>query len=394
MAALFASGRPLRFPPLRAPLACFFLITVAAVLASGHPVAGLPQIRKFFVFSIVLVIYSTFETLRQVRALIAAWVSVAALSGLIGVVQFSHRRQESNTYEFLLDGRITGLASHWMTFGGEQMIVILMLASCVLFSRGRLLKLSGWPILCGLLAVVVLGMTRCVFLLGVPAGLAYLLWRNRPSLLFAAVPVLLAAALLAPPAIRERAISAVQPHGDFDSRAHRALCRLVGWEMVKAHPWLGLGPERIAPQFDRYIPPRLPRPVPRGWYGHLHNIYFQYAAERGVFALIAILWLIARQALDFLRSLRRRPADPGLQAILHAAIAVTIAILAEGFFEYNLGDSEVLTMFLSVVACGYVAIRASFPDSPPDLQGTAPSLAKARVRSRLGRRRYYRTSTG
>ena len=31
-------------------------------------------------------------------------------------------------------------------------------------------------------------------------------------------------------------------------------------------------------------------------------------------------------------------------------------IYAEGFFELNLGDTEVLTMFLAVVACGYAAL--------------------------------------
>jgi hypothetical protein len=36
---------------------------------------------------------------------------------------------------------------------------------------------------------------------------------------------------------------------------------------------------------------------------------------------------------------------------------VVLAIMAEGFFEYNLGDSEVLTMFLVVVACGYIALE-------------------------------------
>jgi len=36
---------------------------------------------------------------------------------------------------------------------------------------------------------------------------------------------------------------------------------------------------------------------------------------------------------------------------------VILAILAEGFFEYNLGDSEVLTMFLVVTTGAYVAIR-------------------------------------
>jgi len=33
-----------------------------------------------------------------------------------------------------------------------------------------------------------------------------------------------------------------------------------------------------------------------------------------------------------------------------------IATMVEGFFEVNLGDSEVLTMFLVAIACGYAAL--------------------------------------
>jgi hypothetical protein len=36
-----------------------------------------------------------------------------------------------------------------------------------------------------------------------------------------------------------------------------------------------------------------------------------------------------------------------------------LATLVAGFYELNLGDSEVLTMFLVVVACGYAAIDAN-----------------------------------
>ena len=43
--------------------------------------------------------------------------------------------------------------------------------------------------------------------------------------------------------------------------------------------------------------------------------------------------------------------------MLHGAIAMILAILAEGVFEYNLGDSEVLTIFLAVLAFGYIAVR-------------------------------------
>ncbi len=46
--------------------------------------------------------------------------------------------------------------------------------------------------------------------------------------------------------------------------------------------------------------------------------------------------------------------------MLHGAIAVILAILAEGFLEYNLGDSEVLTLFLAVVGFGYIARSDAF----------------------------------
>ena len=42
--------------------------------------------------------------------------------------------------------------------------------------------------------------------------------------------------------------------------------------------------------------------------------------------------------------------------VLYAALAVTIAVMIGGSEEVNLGDSEVLAMFLAVVACGYVAV--------------------------------------
>jgi hypothetical protein len=39
--------------------------------------------------------------------------------------------------------------------------------------------------------------------------------------------------------------------------------------------------------------------------------------------------------------------------------------LVAGFFEHNLGDSEVLTMFLVVTACGYLALDKAIPFPEP-----------------------------
>jgi hypothetical protein len=53
--------------------------------------------------------------------------------------------------------------------------------------------------------------------------------------------------------------------------------------------------------------------------------------------------------------LRRKLGGSEARFVLHGSIAVILAILAAGLFEYNLGDSEVLTMFLIVVGFGYIA---------------------------------------
>jgi putative inorganic carbon (hco3(-)) transporter len=335
---------------------------VAALLLSGDPQGGTPQIRKFFVFGIVLVIYSTFKTIRQVQGLVLVWAGIGSLSALLGLTQFFARRSEAveqhaEYYGFYLDRRITGFASHWMTFGGEEMIVVLMLASFLIFSYKRQWKPYVWPLLVLLCVSITLGMTRSIFLLGVPLGLSYLLWSRRRPLVLAIPVIATIGAAAAPSTVRERILSVIQPHDNLDSNAHRAVTRVVGWEMVKAHPWFGLGPEQIGPQFAKYIPDRVRRPLPNGWYGHLHNIYLQYAAERGIPGLLSILWLIGKALLDFLRYLKRRLVIAEARFVLHGCIAVIVAILAEGFFEYNLGDSEVLTMFLAVIACGYAVSK-------------------------------------
>jgi hypothetical protein len=66
--------------------------------------------------------------------------------------------------------------------------------------------------------------------------------------------------------------------------------------------------------------------------------------------------MLSMTLTDFAKALRRLP--PGRsdrRFILQGAIAVVIATMISGLFEHNLGDSEVLTMFLVVAGCGYVA---------------------------------------
>ena len=351
-----------KMPPVLLPLGLFFVGTLIATLLSADPWLGRTGVRKFYLLLLMMLVFTTFRKLREVYWLISAWALLMTASALWSLVQFTEKYQEAkdlhqNFYQYYTGERITGFMSHWMTLGGQEMTVVLLVMSLWFFSdvpRKWLLLVASGVIVISVLA----GYTRSIWLGVAVAGL-YLIWNwKRWAVLVAPLPVL--ALLLANPAdIRERVISAFVPHGDTDSNQFRVVCRRAGEEMIKAHPWFGLGPEQPRIQFQKWIPADVPRPLPTGWYGHLHNIYYHYAAERGIPTLLALLWFIGRMLWDFARALRKGQGNAG---VLHGAIAVTVGVLFTGFYEVNLGDAEVLSLFVITMACGYVVIREAAPD--------------------------------
>ncbi len=353
---LLLSREEILFPPFKLPLALFFLGTLVSLALSPDPRAGTPQVRKFYVYLIALLVYSSIRSLSRIRAIVLLWSGVATLSALRSFAQFVHKYQQSAAqhsgfYQFYVGERITGFMSHWMTFGGEEMIVVLMLAAFLFFAPHNRWKLPGWAAAAVLLASMTLGLTRSIWIGTVAAGL-YLVWFWKRWLVLA-VPALLALAMVAAP-VRERALSVFEPHGDMDSNQFRVVVWRTGLRMIQAHPWFGLGPEEVKAQLESYIPADIPRPLPSGWYGHLHNVYLHYAAERGIPTLLMLLWLLGKILYDFTRALRRE-LEPDRRWVVHGAVAVLLAVLVAGFFEVNLGDSEVLTMFLASSSLGYVA---------------------------------------
>jgi putative inorganic carbon (hco3(-)) transporter len=361
LVALLLSGEKLRLPPIRLQLGLFLLGTVLALALSGHPAEGIPQIRKFYVFCELLVVYSCLRDLRIIRWLFLVWAGFASITALRGFVQFAQKIQQArelhqNDYSFYVGERITGFMSHWNTFSAQEMFALSMLASFLFFSPAARKRMWVW-ILCAVLmgGAVLLAETRAVWI-GTAIAILYLTWFWKRWMLAAVPVVVVLAFVVSPPVIKDRFTSLLHPKG-VDSNAFRVVTWTTGLEMIKAHPFFGLGPEGPKYHFEEWVPKDIPRPLPVGWYGHLHNIYLQYSAERGIPTMLILLWMIGKMLADFWRALRKLP--PGrsdARFLLHGGIAVILATLAEGFFEYNLGDSEVLTMFLVVVACAYQAV--------------------------------------
>jgi putative inorganic carbon (hco3(-)) transporter len=348
-----------RWPAVGWPVVAWMGWTLVSLAASGHARAGFPQVKKFYVYLMLFVVYSAVRTLPQIRVVTLAWAAGATLSALWGFGQFVQMYRSTPQFFYFVytnGNRITGFVDHWMTFSALLMMALLMSGAMLLFGKE---PHARWlvPALAIIGAGILLSFTRSMWL-GSVAGALWLLWWRKKWLVLA-VPVLIGIVLLVNPMnVRERTLSAIRTQqGVLDSRAHRAALRRAGWEMIRAHPIVGVGPEQVGPQFMDYLPADLPHPFPTEWYKeHLHNIYVHYAAERGLPALAILLWLLGRALYDFWTAARRTPEKSEERWILHGAIAVVLAVMVSGWTELTLGHSQVLEMFLAVTAFGYIAV--------------------------------------
>jgi putative inorganic carbon (hco3(-)) transporter len=367
LASLLLSGLPLRWPRIAIPLALFLAWTLVALAFSPDPGFGLPSVRKMVVvYWMLLIVYSSIRTIAEARWLVLAWIAVGTITAGRGLVQYASdvagaRAAHTDFYHFYIADRIRGFMSHWMTFSGQELFVLLLVAAFLLFAPDIRRWRGLWVPCAAVVGIaLILSDTRSVWVAAFVAGF-YLLWEWRKWAAIAMPVVLGLGLLMAPAAIQERVRSFNQPHGELDSNTHRKIVWRTGWQMIKAHPIVGVGPEEIRKKavFDAYLPADIHYPLPDGNYQHLHNIYIHYAAECGVPAAVFLTAALLMPMWDFRRALAELP--PGRSErrfLLQAAIASIIGTMVAGIMEKNLGDTEVLTMFLAIMCLGYLAAQS------------------------------------
>jgi putative inorganic carbon (hco3(-)) transporter len=370
LAFLLLSGLPLQWPRIAIPLGLFLAWTLVALAFSPDPAFGIPSVRKMVVYLMLLIVYSCVRTTAEARGLMLTWIGVGTFTAGRGFVQYARdvagaRAAHQDFYNYYIADRISGFMGHWMTFSGQELYVLLLVAAFLLFDpQVRKWLWLGLPCALAVGIALVLSETRTVWVAALVACF-YLLWEWK-RWAAALMPVVLALGLLAAPVgIQERALSLVRPHGQTDSNAFRTIVWRTGWQMIKAHPIVGVGPEEVrkAAVFNAYLPADIPRPLPSGDYQHLHNIYIHYAAECGLPAAAFLTAALVMALVDFRRGLRGLPAGRSARRfILQSAMACLIGTMVGGLFEKNLGDSEVLTMFLAIMCLGYAALPQRQPE--------------------------------
>jgi len=314
------------------PLGVFALLSLLSATTSLDPLASFANLPRLLVFACVPLAAAMLDE-RWWGWLVAGLAGMGALMAVWGIVQFLQGADS-------LENRIRGPLSHYMTYSGWLLLVVLVLLTELLLRPGKRVIWLLPPALLGTVALF-LTYTRNAWV-GLAVGVLVLaaVWRRRLLLLY---PVLAVAIwLLFPRPVLERVISTV----DLRQQAnYDRLCMVLsGVEMVRDHPWTGVGPDMVSRLYPLYRRDDAPRwRVP-----HLHNNVLQIAAERGLGALAAYLWFLVAFFTTTWRSL------PGLatqrRSAVAAALVAVAGITAAGFFEYNFWDAEI--QLLTIVLMG------------------------------------------
>ena len=361
---LYRSGK-IAFPPLKGillPLLLYCAWTVVAALMAPDASMALAITKKFFLFLLIPLVPLIASLPDRILWIYRAVFPVAILSAAIGILQYA-----ANPQKWDLMNRITGSMGHWMTYSGLLMLALVAMVMYGVHSGWKMLPL--WMSAAALAALaIVLSQTRSSLLgayAGIFAALVLAIWieRRRRYTAFLVSMILVSVLLyfVAPVSTLQRFRSGLDLKDD--NTRNRIELYETSLDIIRSNPWFGVGPENVKFEALKY---RHEKTFPDVLYLHMHNNALEIAAETGIPGLVLWLWIMLRLAWDALRFYRDaaygRSAvpEPARRAVLSAgsiALGSWVAFMVSGTFEYNFGDSEVLTLFLFLASAPYFFAR-------------------------------------
>lgn len=356
------------------PLGMFCIWILLAALLAPNVALALTITKKFYLFLLVPLVPLIVRGQGRILWVYRAILSVALLSALVGIGQYIDKPGAVD----LMD-RISGFMGHWMTFSGLLMLALVCTAAYGLHAGRKWIFL--WIPVAGALALAILLSQTRNAAMGAFSGVfalmvAALAWERRKRfiviiLCFILLPA--AAYFVVPSSIRQRFQSGFDP-ADPNTRNRIELFD-TSIRMIQDNPWFGVGPKNVKFEALKY---RSPNEFPDWMYQHMHNNFLQIASAMGIPGLALWLWLMVRLAWDSMRTYRYARSQAftlGEEArreatlVSSAALGCWFALVVAGMFEYNFGDSEVLTLFLFIMSAPYAyspdtVSGAGLPDFP------------------------------
>jgi O-antigen ligase len=332
--------RALHFP-LLLPMATFYLASVLASATAADPWLSFKDLRNIFEPAFFFLLVNHVSGDERAATFSYILIEAATLMAVYGLMQ---SMAEGAAF------RVHGTMSIYMTFAGILMLsALVVMAQLVFFPRGRWF----WGLvgsLALLIAALVMTHTRGAWI-GFAAGAALILGCRQKRLLLALPVVAVAVFLAAPEAVRVRIRSIIDPQ-DVTARE-----RLYMWgsgvQIVRDHPWTGVGINGVKSVYQAYKHPN----AVRDQRAHLHSNLFQIAAERGLIGVACWLWIWVAfygQAWTIFRV--RGPDTPRASALVVGSLASITGFHVTGLFEFTFGDSEVIMLVYFLMALPYVVM--------------------------------------
>lgn len=331
--------------PLLAGGGIWVLALLLALLLSGRIGEGARELRKLYLLGALLLPAGALGAARERRGAALLFLLALAAAAAAGIVE---QVRGGGHHPTRLDGPI----GFYMTTAGVFLLLALV-AFALALRRAPLGALPAAAFLIGA-AGLILTYTRGAWF-ALAGGGVFLLAKRRRRLLLPAL-LLFAALLVALPATRERLVSSWD--STYDSNRERAWVGEAGLRAFRERPWTGHGLHDLRETLESHR-----NPDARDRLTHFHSLYLQTAVAMGVPGLAALALLFASVLLS-LRRAAGMARDTLGRALAEGAAAATIAFLAHGLFEWNLGDSEVAVTLWTVVGLGLAASIGSPDDAP------------------------------
>jgi putative inorganic carbon (HCO3(-)) transporter len=328
--------REIRLPrvPLAWPLLIFLGWASLSLLWAPSYEYALPELVKWAEVMLIMLIVVDARGRRSLGWVIGGMLASGVFQGALGIWQYGLRGLGPETFKIsgnlyraygsfeqpnpyagylgiiwpvvagLLIGQITNLKSQFSNSKSQvrPTIVALVLAACVVLLVSALIFSWSRGAWMGALAAVVV----------MAAALPRRWWWGVSGVALAAALMVSADTLGAlPNALRSRLTDFTQQFQTFDVRGvgindanYAVLERLAHWQaagdMIRYHPWTGVGFSNYEPAYPLYALTNWPIPL-----GHAHNYYLTVTAELGLPGLLAYLLLWGVIVWQTLRAIRR-----------------------------------------------------------------------------------------
>lgn len=335
---------------LAMPLVAWAIASVLATVFASDVLASASKLKKLALFGMVFWAPAVLTRRWSVGRLMMALLFGAGITSLYGFLTFCLQGGPA------LDVRIRGFHGFYLTNAG---MLLLCSFPALLFTMqprlGASHRLGAGLAAASILAVLFLGRLPAAWL-GSVAGLGHLALVRKRKIAVAALAAGLIAVLVAPGSIHE----AARLLGDPGSVVNRDRARVWehGMELFALDPWTGWGLHDLREEYARVMSPG---EEPQG---HMQSVPVTVAASMGVPGLLALGWLV-RALFGALARSRRRLPHGFERDVVEGAEAGLVAFLAAGLIDWNLGDSEILTLLLFLVGAAIAAGKLAGEDPAP-----------------------------